>query len=218
VGVVAERETFRKYKTEPEHYFDTYVQSNKGLAQAMANAQRVNEFKMEGDYSYSLEKFCGNGFLMIGDAARFVDPIFSSGVSVAMHSARYAAEAVRGALESGDLRAASFVPYEQKLRAGVDIWYEFIRLYYKLLPLFTLFIQSQYRVEVLRLLQGEVFDRQEVRVLDAMRRYIATVEKNENHLLREQLSDIPIDDILDAGGDGRGTQPPNQAWAASDGA
>jgi FADH2 O2-dependent halogenase len=218
VGVVAERETFRKYKTEPEHYFDTYVQSNKGLAQAMANAQRVNEFKMEGDYSYSLEKFCGNGFLMIGDAARFVDPIFSSGVSVAMHSARYAAEAVRGALESGDLRAASFVPYEQKLRAGVDIWYEFIRLYYKLLPLFTLFIQSQYRVEVLRLLQGEVFDRQEVRVLDAMRRYIATVEKNENHLLREQLGDIPIDDILDAGGDGAGTQPPNQAWAASDGA
>ena len=218
VGVVAERETFRKYKAEPEHYFDTYVQSNKGLAQAMANAQRVNEFKMEGDYSYSLEKFCGTGFLMIGDAARFVDPIFSSGVSVAMHSARYAAEAVRGALESGDLSAAAFMAYERQLRAGVDIWYEFIRLYYKLLPLFTLFIQSQYRVEVLRLLQGEVFDRQEVRVLDAMRRYIATVEKNENHLLREQLGDIPIDDILDAGGDGAGTQPPNQAWAASDGA
>jgi hypothetical protein len=37
-------------------------------------------------------------------------------------------------------------------------------------------------------------------------------------LLREQLGDIPIDDILDAGGDGAGTQPPNQAWAASDGA
>jgi FADH2 O2-dependent halogenase len=218
VGVVAERETFRKYKTEPEHYFDTYVQSNKGLAQAMANAQRVNEFKMEGDYSYSLEKFCGNGFLMIGDAARFVDPIFSSGVSVAMYSARHGAETVRAALESGELSATAFVPYERWLRAGVDIWYEFIRLYYKLLPLFTLFIQSQYRVEVLRLLQGEVFDRQEVRVLDAMRRYIATVEKNENHLLREQLGDIPIDDILDAGGDGAGTQPPNQAWAASDGA
>jgi FADH2 O2-dependent halogenase len=216
VGVVAERETFRKYKAEPEHYFDTYVQSNKGLAQAMANAQRVNEFKMEGDYSYSLEKFCGNGFLMIGDAARFVDPIFSSGVSVAMHSARYAAEAVRGALESGDLSAAAFMAYERQLRAGVDIWYEFIRLYYKLLPLFTLFIQSQYRVEVLRLLQGEVFDRQEVRVLDAMRHFIETVESNENHLLRKQLTDIPIDDILSSAGYDLGAQPSNQASAATD--
>ena len=216
VGVVAERETFRKYKAEPEHYFDTYVQSNKGLAQAMANAQRVNEFKMEGDYSYSLEKFCGNGFLMIGDAARFVDPIFSSGVSVAMHSARYAAEAVRGALESGDLSAAAFMAYERQLRAGVDIWYEFIRLYYKLLPLFTLFIQSQYRVEVLRLLQGEVFDPQEVRVLDAMRHFIETVESNENHLLRKQLTDIPIDDILSSAGYDLGAQPSNQASAATD--
>jgi FADH2 O2-dependent halogenase len=89
VGVVAEREVFQQFKSDSQRYFDTYVQSNPGLARAMANAVRVNEFKTEGDYSYVLDKFCGNGFLMIGDAARFVDPIFSSGVSVAMYSARY---------------------------------------------------------------------------------------------------------------------------------
>ena len=43
----------------------------------------INEFKREGDYSYSMSRFAGPGYLMIGDAARFVDPIFSSGVSVA---------------------------------------------------------------------------------------------------------------------------------------
>src|SRR3972149_10362094 len=100
--------------------------------------------------------------------------------------------------EPGDLRAEPSRPYERTGRAGGEIWYEFIRLYYKLLPLFTLFIQSRYRVEVLRLLQGEVFDRQEVHVLDAMRRYIAAVEKNEKQLLYKQLSDIPIEDILEA--------------------
>ena len=165
----------------------------------MANAVRVNEFKTEGDYSYVLDKFCGNGFLMIGDAARFVDPIFSSGVSVAMYSARYGAETIQAALESGDLSEEAFKPYERTLRSGVEIWYEFIRLYYKLLPLFTLFIQSEYRVEVLRLLQGEVFNRQDVRVLDVMRRYIAAVEQNEKHVFRRQLSDIPIEDILNEG-------------------
>ena len=82
----------------------------------------------------------------------------------------------------------------------MDIWYEFIRLYYKLLPLFTLFIQSEYRVEILRLLQGEVFNREDVRVLDVMRRYIEAVEQNEKHVFRGQLSDIPIEDILKAGG------------------
>jgi 1H-pyrrole-2-carbonyl-[peptidyl-carrier protein] chlorinase len=206
VGVVAEREVFQQFKTESERYFDTYVQSNKGLARAMANARRVNEFKTEGDYSYILDKFCGNGFLMVGDAARFVDPIFSSGVSVAMHSARFGAETIRTALESGDLSEAALKPYEHTLRGGVEIWYEFIRLYYKLLPLFTLFIQSEYRVEILRLLQGEVFNRHDVRVLDVMRRYIDVVEKNENHVFRGQLSDIPIDDILKEAGNGLSAQ------------
>jgi FADH2 O2-dependent halogenase len=134
-----------------------------------------------------------------------------------MYSARYGAETVRAALESGDLSAEAFQPYERTLRGGVEIWYEFIRLYYKLLPLFTLFIQSQYRVEILRLLQGEVFDRQEVRVLDVMRRYIAAVEKNEKQVFHSQLSDIPIEDILNAGGDGHGAQQENLAEAATDG-
>ena len=80
--------------------------------------------------------------MMVGDAARFVDPIFSSGVSVAMHSARFGSQTIQAALESGDLSEAALKPYENTLRGGVDIWYEFIRLYYKLLPLFTLFIQS----------------------------------------------------------------------------
>ena len=196
VGVVAEREVFQQFKSESERYFNTYVESNKGLAKAMANAVRVNEFKTEGDYSYILDKFCGNGFLMVGDAARFVDPIFSSGVSVAMHSARFAAQTIQAALESGDLSEAAFKPYEETLRGGVDIWYEFIRLYYKLLPLFTLFIQSEYRVEVLRLLQGEVFNREDVKVLNVMRRYIEAVENNERHVFRGQLTDVPIEDIL----------------------
>ena len=206
VGVVAEREVFQQFKAESERYFNTYVETNKGLARAMANAVRVNDFKTEGDYSYILDKFCGNGFLMVGDAARFVDPIFSSGVSVAMHSARFAAQKIQAALEVGDFSEEMFKPYENTLRGGVNIWYEFIRLYYKLLPLFTIFIQSEYRVEILRLLQGEVFNRQDVRVLDVMRRYIEAVEQNEKHVFRGQLSDIPIEDILKEAANGQATQ------------
>jgi 1H-pyrrole-2-carbonyl-[peptidyl-carrier protein] chlorinase len=194
MGIVAERDVFRQAKLEPGEYFYKFVNSNPDLAEAMKDAKLVNEFKLEGDYSYKMDTFAGNGFVMIGDAARFVDPIFSSGVSVALYSAKYSFERIKLAFETGDFSEAALKPYEHKLRAGTEIWYEFIRLYYKLLPLFTRFIQSpKHRLEVLRLLQGEVFDRREVPVLDAMRNFIRTVEADENHLFRQQLSDIPID-------------------------
>ena len=69
-------------------------------------------------------------------------------------------------------------PYEVKLRSGVEVWYEFIRLYYKLLPLFTYFIQNkQHRLQVLQLLQGEVYNSVEVPVRKTKRDVSDKVEK-----------------------------------------
>ena len=200
VGVVVDKNVFRDSHAELESFFNAQVQTNKNLAQAMSSAQRINEYKAEGDYSYSLTQFVGNGFLMIGDAARFVDPIFSSGVSVALYSAKYAARQIQHAFSVNDFSLETFKPYETGLRSGVDIWYEFITLYYKLLPLFTYFIaEKRYRLQVLQLLQGEVFNRSEVPVLKAMRDFIAMVEKSDNHLFKGKLTDIPIDAIPDLG-------------------
>lgn len=194
IGIVAEREIFQQSKLDVADYFQKYVESNPDLARALKPAKRVNDFKVEGDYSYSMDKFAGNGFVLIGDAARFVDPIFSSGVSVALYSAKYASEKIVEALAANDFSEAVFADYEARLRSGVEIWYDFIRLYYKLLPLFTHFIQSkEYRLQILQLLQGDVFDRGEVPVLQAMRDYIKTVEDSDGHLLKPQLTNIPID-------------------------
>ncbi len=194
MGVVVEKEVFRDAKLDVEAYFQSHVQSNQSLAAAMTGARRVNDFKREGDYSYSMKRFCGNGYVLLGDAARFVDPIFSSGVSVAMHSAKFASICLQQAFATGRFDQEIFLPYENKLRGGVEIWYDFICLYYKLLPLFTLFIQSpQHRLGLLQLLQGDVYDRSEAPpVLQAMREYIQAVERSESHLLHPHLSDVPI--------------------------
>jgi FADH2 O2-dependent halogenase len=194
MGIVAEKEVFKNARLSPADYFQKYVDSNPDLVQAMRNAERINDFKLEGDYSYKMDTFAGNGFVLIGDAARFVDPIFSSGVSVALYSAKYSSERIKYAFENNDFSEAALKPYETKLRSGTEIWYEFIRLYYKLLPLFTKFIESKkHRIEVLRLLQGEVFDRSEVPVLDAMRNYIRMVEETPGHAFAPMLANIPID-------------------------
>lgn len=194
VGVVVEKDVFKKSKLDIEKYFHTHVNMNEDIKNAMANARRINEFKTEGDYSYKMEKFCGDGYVLIGDAARFVDPIFSSGVSVACYSAKFASERIIHALETGDYSEAVFKPYETKLRKGTKIWYDFIRLYYKLLHLFTYFILSEdHRYSVLRLLQGDVYDRDEAPVLNEMRKFIDQIENSENHLLKGHLTSIPID-------------------------
>ena len=77
--VVVEREVFREFKGDIKAYFNHYAKSNVALAKAMENATQIRDFNTEGDYSYSISEFVGNGFLLVGDAARFVDPIFSSG-------------------------------------------------------------------------------------------------------------------------------------------
>lgn len=198
IGVVVEAESVREAKGDLEEFFNAQLQTNHNLAQAMRDAQRVTEFKTEGDYSYSMDRFVGDGFLLIGDAARFVDPIFSSGISVALHSAKFASARIVRAIETNNFSEEVFKPYEEKLREGVEIWYEFIRLYYKLLPLFTYFIQvPQYRLQIFRLLQGEVFERTEVPVLEAMRQYIQAVEATDGHILKDKLTDVPIGKIPD---------------------
>ncbi|MEX1257209.1 MAG: NAD(P)/FAD-dependent oxidoreductase [Gemmatimonadota bacterium] len=194
MGVVTEKSVFKKSRGRSEEHFEEMVASNPDLQEAMAVARRINDLKAEGDYSYSMSSFAGNGWLLVGDAARFVDPIFSSGVSVAAYSAKFASEAIAAALEKGDLSASAFLEYETKLRAGVEVWYEFIRLYYKLLHLFTWFIdKKEYRLQVLQLLQGDVYDRGNAKALDAMREVIEKVESTPGHLWQQYLTDIPID-------------------------
>ncbi len=188
IGTVAEKRVFREGKGDHAAWFDRLASSAPDIEHAMRNANRVNEFKVEGDYSYCMKSFVGNGFALVGDAARFVDPIFSSGVSVAMYSAKFASEAIIAASARNDFRAESLRPYEERLKRGTAIWYEFITLYYKLLPLFTHFIAStNYRQQVLQLLQGEVYDRDSAPVLQAMRDYIESVEQHEGHLLHKYL-------------------------------
>lgn len=194
VGVVADRNVFRESRINPEEWFHRWIRSTPEADRAMEKARRINEFKLEGDYSYCMQRFVGDGYVLIGDAARFVDPIFSSGVSVALYTAKYAAQQIAEAYEKGDFSAATLQGYEEKVRKGVGVWYEFIRLYYKMLPMFTYFLQSkQHRIEVLRLLQGEVYDRGEVRVLKEMRDFIRKVEETPDSMWKKYLSDIPID-------------------------
>jgi flavin-dependent dehydrogenase len=77
------------------------------IKRVLANARMVQPLAFEGDYSYYSEKKFGDRFAMVGDAATFIDPIFASGIYLAMNSARLVAEAVDKRLSSHDGDAAN---------------------------------------------------------------------------------------------------------------
>lgn len=198
VGVVAEKEVFKAAKGDYETWFYKLAGSTPDIARALKPAQRLNELKVEADYSYQMTSFVGEGWMLVGDAARFVDPIFSSGVSVAMHSAKFASEQIVSGLAKNNVSREALYPFEEKLKQGTKIWYEFISLYYRLLPVFTLFISNKvYRDQVIQLLQGDVYNYTEVPVLQAMRDFIKTVETTKGHLLQPYL-DHDLQDITNA--------------------
>lgn len=188
VGVVAEKKIFKSGRRDHAAWFHEMIQGATGIARAIDGARQVNEFKVEADYSYKMSKFVGDGWVLVGDAARFVDPIFSSGVSVAMHSSKLAVTQLLEALDKDDLSMDMLRPYETTLKKGTEIWYEFITLYYRLLPIFTVFISKpEYRLDVIRLLQGDVYDEHSSPVLTSMREFIDAVENTEGHMLRPYL-------------------------------
>ncbi|MFI6468604.1 NAD(P)/FAD-dependent oxidoreductase [Streptomyces sp. NPDC050528] len=191
VGVVTQKARFKAAKDDLETFFWDSVGSRPDLLGALRASDRLRPFKSEGDYSYGMRQIADDSMVLIGDAARFVDPIFSSGVSVAMNSARFAAADIIAAAEAGDFRRERFENYVNVLRRGVNSWYDFISIYYRLNILFTAFIDDpRYRQDVIRMLQGDVYDGEEPPALGAMREFVAAVEADPHHLWHNRLGDL----------------------------
>src|SRR5262245_29827793 len=106
IGIVTDKADFKKSGMDTEHFVMSLVQRSKSFQHYMRNAVRIRPWWAEGDYSYDIRKLAGKGWLLIGDALRFVDPIFSTGVDVACYSALYAFEAIDAALKQNDEQEA----------------------------------------------------------------------------------------------------------------
>jgi FADH2 O2-dependent halogenase len=191
IGVVTQKKNFAASKVERQEFFWHCLESRPELAGALKAARQMRPLREEGDYSYAMKQICGDNFVLVGDAARFVDPIFSTGVSIALNSARFASADIIRAAEKGDFSKQSFQTYESTLRRGTKNWYEFISVYYRLNVLFTAFVQNpRYRLDVLKLLQGDVYDEDEPEVLTLMKQRVSEVEQNENHIWHRYLGEI----------------------------
>jgi len=193
VGIVSGREHHVRSGEDVEQFFRWTLGLNPTLAGRMSDAERLSEFRMDGNYSYSMDRFAGDGWLLLGDAAYFVDPIFSNGVGDALHSAKFAAGAIVGALAAGDAGGASFRAYEQKMRHGMAVWHEFVRLFYQYAPVFSQVIaEGAHRVPALRLCEGEVYDESALATVARLRAVFDALEADPSHSLAKVLFESKV--------------------------
>ena len=129
--MVTQKKNFAKSKQEREEFFWTRVGSRPALRDALRKANQMHAFKDEGDYSYAMKQVTGDRWMMVGDAGRFVDPIFSTGVSIALNSSRFAHKNVLAALEKNDFSRARLLRVRKQNSSRNQ---ELVRIHLRLLP------------------------------------------------------------------------------------
>jgi flavin-dependent dehydrogenase len=167
VGAVVHARDARAYAGATEALFDAMVARCEAVAEHLTGAERVTPIYLTANFAYTNAPVVGDRFLAVGDAIAFVDPIFSSGVFIAMRSAELAAQAILAAFADGRFSARRFAAYERTVWRGVAPFFKFIHKYYE--PSFLdLFLQPRERFgmvrAVLNVLSGGAFIRMPWRV------------------------------------------------------
>ncbi|MEH6569608.1 MAG: tryptophan 7-halogenase, partial [Halioglobus sp.] len=133
VGVVSTRkkEEWKDPAFTPQVFFDKEIERAEFLQGLMRDAQPLDKFRVTADYTYSFSHYGGPRYLLLGDAASFIDPIFSSGVYLAMHSAAMAVDIIIAAQREGRaLTAMDTKQYTRSLKKNVRVMRNLIEVYY----------------------------------------------------------------------------------------
>jgi len=106
----------RESRATPEESLAHYLVNTPAALPLLENARRVSPARFDADYSYLATCMAGDRWVAVGDAAAFLDPVFSTGVMLAMQGGLEIAEAIDRGLRTGDLSARIFARYEQDVR------------------------------------------------------------------------------------------------------
>jgi flavin-dependent dehydrogenase len=166
VGAVCSPDYLKMREGSKEDFLMQTLQAIPDLCRRMANAEVAGNLHATGNYSYACRRISGPRWLMVGDAYAFVDPIFSTGVYLAMHSAELAADLVEQALREPSRERSLQRQYERNVRKGIESlsWFIFRFNTPGIAWLFR-YPQNTLRVEeaMISMLAGDVFRDQGVK-------------------------------------------------------
>src|SRR5947207_3313040 len=132
VGVVLPKALYRRLAngSSSEETLNRTISDTPVVAELMRNAQREWPVRVEKDFSYSASAYAGNRWILAGDAGSFLDPVFSTGVSIAMESGIEAAAELDRALRQNDFSARSFAAFSKRQRQRYETFRRFVIGFY----------------------------------------------------------------------------------------
>jgi FADH2-dependent halogenase len=131
VGLVMDRADYQALGKRPEDVFDDAVRSTRAVNMRFDRAEALQAPQVAVDFSYRNKSLVSPRVVRVGDAAGFIDPIFSSGVMLAMTSGRDGARVVNGALSSNRAMTPEMKRYEKRTWRNVGIYWRFIGKFYQ---------------------------------------------------------------------------------------
>lgn len=130
-GIVAERDYLFSETQDRRAIFEREVQRNPWIADHLSTGKQCGDYFVTGEFSYRAEHCAANGLLLVGDAFAFLDPVFSSGVFLALKSGEMAADAVDAALASpGPITVDAFADYGERLCQGIETMRNIVYAFY----------------------------------------------------------------------------------------
>lgn len=131
VGAVLPQKTFlAQPKLEHGALLDKLIEDTPAVAALMQNAERRWPVRVERDFSYAAKAYAGDRWIAVGDAGSFLDPVFSSGVAIALESGLEGARALDRGLATGDLSAGSFAAFDRRQKRRYRSFRRFVTAFY----------------------------------------------------------------------------------------
>lgn len=168
VGMVVHNPWFKERKArglEAEQMWQEMLDTSPHIAARLRGAERTRDVEITANFQHRCDQLAGDGWVMVGDSGAFLDPVFSSGVHLAMTGASLVAEVAHRALRGGRLPVAGdFAGYQRRVRGALKVFTKFIYAWYD--PYFRLVFMhpphdkpgvALLKREIIAVLAGDVF-------------------------------------------------------------
>lgn len=130
VGAVGDKEYLFSSTRDHQEIFDREVRNNPWIEEHIAPGRQTDPIRITGEFSYRSKHCASDGLVLTGDAFGFLDPVFSSGLFLALRTGVLAGDAVDAALTAGDVSAQRFAEYGAQVRTEIEAMRRLVYAFY----------------------------------------------------------------------------------------
>lgn len=194
VGAVAPAAYFQEKRESKRDFLARELHElNPELTKRIPEVKFVHDVHVIPNYSYQVKGFTGKGFMCLGDAHRFIDPIFSFGLTVTMREAQFAAPLVRQYLEGHNRdKANPFEEYQLFCEKGIDVLEDTLDMFWEQPFAFAACVHHRYTDFMTDMFAGRIYEHQPSQPILSFRKILKRLEERERSYVDGDIYSMPI--------------------------